>query len=166
MWWPDLSLFYIGCTLIHILQNNAIKRFLAIFWRLTFFGRILTRLLIASRIWNKIRIISNKALNFSTNMFKYYTSIQQIIKSLWDIIGWAGYFGLRFWKFKGIGSILFLKNGLKKNCRKNYKNNLRSNNCEICTAVALCFPNILDVMVLENMNLSSDRNRATVKFVV
>jgi hypothetical protein len=44
MWWPDLSLFYIGCTLIHILQNNTNKRFLAIFWRLTFFGRILTRL--------------------------------------------------------------------------------------------------------------------------
>ena len=29
---------------------------------------------------------------------------------------------------KGIGSILFLKNGLKKFCRKNYKNHLRSNN--------------------------------------
>jgi hypothetical protein len=63
--------------------------------------------------------------------------------------------------FKGIGSILFLKNGLKKICRKSYKNNLRSNNYEVCTAVALCFPNILDVMVLENIKLSSDRNRAT-----
>jgi hypothetical protein len=62
---------------------------------------------------------------------------------------------------KGIGSILFLKNGLKKICRKNDKNNLRSNNYELCTAVALCFPNNLDVMVLENINLSSDRNRAT-----
>jgi hypothetical protein len=28
-------------------------------------------------------------------------------------------------------------------------------------AVALCFPNILDVMVLENVNLSSDRNWVT-----
>ena len=65
-------------------------------------------------------------------------------------------------RFKGIGSILFLKNGLKKFCTKNYKNHLRSNNYEVCTAVALCFPNILDVMVLENINLSSDRNRATV----
>ena len=64
--------------------------------------------------------------------------------------------------FKGIGSILFLKNGLKKFCTKNYKNHLRSNNYEVCTSVALCFPNILDVMVLENINLSSDRNRATV----
>jgi hypothetical protein len=45
MWWPDLSLFYVGCTLKHILQNNTIKRFLAIFWRLTFFGHILTRLI-------------------------------------------------------------------------------------------------------------------------
>ena len=44
MWWPDLNLFYIGCTLEHILQNNTIKRFLAIFWRLTFSGHILTRL--------------------------------------------------------------------------------------------------------------------------
>jgi hypothetical protein len=44
MWWPDLSLFYTGCTQEHILQNNTIKRFLAIFWRLTFSGHILTRL--------------------------------------------------------------------------------------------------------------------------
>jgi hypothetical protein len=69
----------------------------------------------------------------------------------------------RFLAFKGIGStcILFLKNGLKKNCRKNYKNHLRSNNYEVCTAVALCFPNILDLMVIENTHLSSDRNRVT-----
>jgi hypothetical protein len=59
--------------------------------------------------------------------------------------------------FKGIGSILVLKNGLKKNCRKNYKNNLRSNNYEVYAAVAHCFPNILDNMVLENVNLSSDK---------
>jgi hypothetical protein len=49
---------------------------------------------------------------------------------------------------KGIGSILFLKNGFKNIRRKNYKNHLRSINSEICTAVALCFPNILDVMIL------------------
>jgi galactitol-specific phosphotransferase system IIB component len=54
--------------------------------------------------------------------------------------------------FKGIGSTLFLKNGLKKICRKNYKNHLRRNNCEVCTAVARCFPNILDVIILENIN--------------
>jgi hypothetical protein len=41
MWWPDLNLFYIGCTLEHI----SIKRFLAIFWTLTFSGHILTRLI-------------------------------------------------------------------------------------------------------------------------
>jgi hypothetical protein len=68
----------------------------------------------------------------------------------------------KFHLLKGIGSILFLKNVLKKICRKNYKNHLRSNNYEVCTAVALCCPNILDVMVLENINLSSDKNRATV----
>jgi hypothetical protein len=51
---------------------------------------------------------------------------------------------------KGIGSILFLKNGFEKICRKNYKNHLRSNNYEVCTAVARCIPNILDAMVLEN----------------
>jgi hypothetical protein len=49
--------------------------------------------------------------------------------------------------FKGIGSILFLKNGLK-----NFKNRLRRNNYEVCTTVARCFPNISDVIVLENMN--------------
>ena len=27
----------------------------------------------------------------------------------------------------------------------------------VCTAVARCFPNILDAMVLENLNLSSDK---------
>jgi hypothetical protein len=56
----------------------------------------------------------------------------------------------KFFFFKGIGFILFLKNGLKKKCRKNYKNHLRSNNYEVCTAVVPCFLNILDVMVLEN----------------
>jgi hypothetical protein len=45
MWWPDHSLFSIGCTLEHMLQSNTIKRFLAIFWRLTFSGHILTRLI-------------------------------------------------------------------------------------------------------------------------
>jgi hypothetical protein len=38
--------------------------------------------------------------------------------------------------FKGIGSFLFLKYDLEKICRENYKNHLRSNNYEVCTAVA------------------------------
>jgi hypothetical protein len=38
-----------------------------------------------------------------------------------------------------------------------HKNYLRRNNCEECTAVAHCFPNILDVMVLENIYLSEDK---------
>jgi hypothetical protein len=42
-------------------------------------------------------------------------------------------------------------------CRKSYKNHLRSNNYEVCTAVAHCFPNILDAIVLENINLSEDK---------
>jgi hypothetical protein len=37
----------------------------------------------------------------------------------------------------------------KKIAEKTIKNNLRSNNCEVCTAVTHCFPNILDVMVFE-----------------
>jgi hypothetical protein len=52
----------------------------------------------------------------------------------------------------------------KKNVEKK-KNYLRSNNHEGCTAVALWFSNILDVMVLENINLSSDRNKATIVVV-
>jgi hypothetical protein len=60
---------------------------------------------------------------------------------------------------KGIGFIFFLKNGLKKICRKNYQNHLRSNNYEVNTAVALFLPNNLGVMVLENVNLSSDKIR-------
>jgi hypothetical protein len=59
--------------------------------------------------------------------------------------------------FKGI----VLKNCMETQ-KKTYKNNLRSNNYKVYTDVALCFPNILDGMILENMNLSSDRNRATV----
>jgi hypothetical protein len=39
----------------------------------------------------------------------------------------------------------------------NYKNNLKSNINEVCTAVARCSPNILDVIVLECVNLSSDK---------
>jgi hypothetical protein len=41
--------------------------------------------------------------------------------------------------------------------KKNYKNNLRSNNYEVCTAVAHCFQNILVAIVLENINLSEDK---------
>jgi hypothetical protein len=55
--------------------------------------------------------------------------------------------------FKAIRSILFLKNGLKNFAEKN-KNQLRKNNYEVRTAVARCFSNILDVVVLENINLS------------
>jgi hypothetical protein len=36
--------------------------------------------------------------------------------------------------------------------KKKYKSHLRSDNYEVCTAVARCFPNIIDVMVLENIN--------------
>jgi hypothetical protein len=59
---------------------------------------------------------------------------------------------------KGIGYILFFKNGLKMFCSKKYKDNLNVNriNNEVCAAVARCFPNILDIMVLENI-LSSDK---------
>jgi hypothetical protein len=56
-----------------------------------------------------------------------------------------------FGNIKGIGSILFLKNGLKKFLQKNYNNHFRKNNYEVCTAVARCFPNILYVIVLENI---------------
>jgi hypothetical protein len=46
---------------------------------------------------------------------------------------------------------------LEKKLTKNYKNHFRSNNYEVCTRVARCFPNILDAMVLENINLSPDK---------
>jgi hypothetical protein len=48
---------------------------------------------------------------------------------------------------------------LEKICSKNYKNHLRSScsNYEVCSAVAHCFPNILDITVLENINLSEDK---------
>jgi hypothetical protein len=44
-----------------------------------------------------------------------------------------------------------------KIAEKNYKNHLRSNDYEVYRAVAHCFPNILDTMVLENINLSEDK---------
>jgi hypothetical protein len=46
---------------------------------------------------------------------------------------------------------------LKKIEKENYKNNFNSNKYEVYTAVARCFSNILDAMVLENLNLSSDK---------
>jgi hypothetical protein len=45
----------------------------------------------------------------------------------------------------------------KKFAEKNYPNHLKSYNYELCRAVALCFPNILGVMALENINLSEDK---------
>jgi hypothetical protein len=39
---------------------------------------------------------------------------------------------------------------------KTTKNNFRRNNHEVCTAVTRCFPNILDVMIVENINLPED----------
>jgi hypothetical protein len=59
--------------------------------------------------------------------------------------------------FKGIGSIFYFSKMARKKCRKNDKNHLRSNDYEVCTVVARCFPNGLNVMVLENANLSSDK---------
>jgi hypothetical protein len=44
-----------------------------------------------------------------------------------------------------------------KICKKNYKNHLRCNKYEVCKAVALRFPNILNATVLENINLSADK---------
>jgi hypothetical protein len=43
---------------------------------------------------------------------------------------------------------------LEKNLQKNYKKYPSRYNYEVCRAVARCFPNILDVMVLEYINLS------------
>jgi hypothetical protein len=40
--------------------------------------------------------------------------------------------------------------------QKKLENHLRNKNYEVCTAVAHCFPSILDVMILENINLCSD----------
>jgi hypothetical protein len=44
----------------------------------------------------------------------------------------------------------------KQIAEKNYKNHLRSNNYEVCTAVAHCCRNILDANVFENI-LSEDK---------
>jgi hypothetical protein len=45
------------------------------------------------------------------------------------------------------------KNGLQITEEK-YKNHLSSDNCKVCTTVARCCPNIVDIMVLENINMS------------
>jgi hypothetical protein len=74
-----------------------------------------------------------------------YSNCQKIPSVLWK------------WKSKNINSM--------PNCSKNYQNHLRSNNYEVCTAVALCFPNILGVMVLKNVNLFEDKNRGTASVV-
>jgi hypothetical protein len=48
---------------------------------------------------------------------------------------------------------LISQNSLKK-ILLNKTMNLQRNNYEVCIAIARCFPNILDIMVLENINLS------------
>jgi hypothetical protein len=55
----------------------------------------------------------------------------------------------------------------KKLLKKLSKSSQKSNNYEVSTAVALCFPNILGVIVLENVNLpeDTDRNRAAASVV-
>jgi DNA polymerase II small subunit/DNA polymerase delta subunit B len=58
---------------------------------------------------------------------------------------------LHFIKDIHVGSTIFLKNGFKQFCRKAYQAHFRSSNHEVCTAAALLIPNILDVMVLENI---------------
>jgi hypothetical protein len=70
---------------------------------------------------------------------------------VWSVLIFRNIIFLR--KLKGIGSILFLKNGLT-NFQKSYKSHLRGNNYEVCRAVAHCLPNILDVMVLETIKTS------------
>jgi hypothetical protein len=45
----------------------------------------------------------------------------------------------------------------KKIAEKNNQNHFRSNNDEVCKAVACYFPNDLDVMAFETVNLSSDK---------
>jgi hypothetical protein len=64
---------------------------------------------------------------------------------------------------KGIGSILFLKNGLKKNfAEKTIKIISEVIIMRYVQLQHFVFSNILDVMVLENINLSEDRNWVTV----
>jgi hypothetical protein len=64
---------------------------------------------------------------------------------------------LQKYSINGIEFVLVPKNGFKK-LQKNNENHLRRNNYmyEVGTAVARCFPNILDILVLENINLSED----------
>jgi hypothetical protein len=47
---------------------------------------------------------------------------------------------------------LYLKNGLKKIAEKKTIKIINYIYYEVCTAIALCFPDILHVMVLENIN--------------
>jgi hypothetical protein len=58
--------------------------------------------------------------------------------------------------FKGIRSILFLKNGLK---RKKIAEKTIKIISEVIPDVAPCFPNIFDAMALENINLYKQGDR-------
>jgi hypothetical protein len=61
--------------------------------------------------------------------------------------------------FKGIGSILFLKNSLKKKITEKTIKIIPDGRIirYACTALRRCFPNIFDITVLENANLSEDK---------
>jgi hypothetical protein len=58
----------------------------------------------------------------------------------------------------GVEGPILTQNGLKKICRKKlFKKYHRNNNYEECTALARCFPSILDAIILENINLSEEK---------
>jgi hypothetical protein len=63
------------------------------------------------------------------------------------------YVHITFTHVKGIVSIILLENGWKKIAEKTI---IRSNNYDVCTAASLCISNILHVVVLQNILLSSD----------
>jgi hypothetical protein len=52
---------------------------------------------------------------------------------------------------------LFSQKRFEKKLQEKLQNRPRRNNYEVCTAVARCFPNILEDLVLENVNLSEDK---------
>jgi hypothetical protein len=111
----------------------------------------------------------------NTTKFRFFASyFLKHASTFFSKDGWVFYPYIRFSRnytcnclsLKGIGSIFFLKDGLKKNCQKKkkhfmYKNHLKRNNYEVWPAVASCFPNILDVMGLAKYRIVLRQNRAT-----
>jgi hypothetical protein len=108
-------------------------------------------LYLPSGLWLRL----TQYVNFATLYFSELDLWQSNLLTLNPQISFS--FSLLVRTFKDLSYVS--KTAWKIFAEKNNKNHLRSNHYEVCTAVALCFPNILDAIVLENIKSEDKMGR-------